>query len=115
MLRDPELKKQRGYIDPGSYVRPDGSEVLKGLDWRRRKVELWKRTNGHCQWVTSVKERDPATGEERILEFPCLSQMSDAHHIVPRSKRRDDRLTNLHGICRYHHMKLDHRKIGGKK
>src|ERR1700751_4012080 len=47
--RDEDLKRQRGYSDPSSFVRRDGSEVLKGADWKKRVAELRERSGGRCE------------------------------------------------------------------
>src|SRR5690349_10812702 len=47
--RDEALKAARGYTDPSTVVRRDGSEVLKGKDWERRKEELRNRSKGMCE------------------------------------------------------------------
>ena len=41
--RDLRYGAERKFGDPGSYVTPDNREILKGIDWTRRKEELWKR------------------------------------------------------------------------
>lgn len=102
--RDPELKRQRGYTDPKSYVRNDGSERLAGQDWLERKVELFLRCNGRCEWMPV-----DAAGSE-VGVFRCAAEATDAHHIVPRSKGRNDQINNLLALCRYHHDLLDKRK-----
>jgi 5-methylcytosine-specific restriction endonuclease McrA len=100
MLYDVEEKERRGYTDAKTRVRFDGSEVLKGRDWKKRKAELAIRSGGRCEWMVAKEVR-------------CRSQAIDPHHIVPRSKGRDDRISNLLFICRLHHILLDHRKVGG--
>jgi hypothetical protein len=94
--RDDTLKAQRGYTGK-SYVRLDGSEVLYGADWERRKLELWERAGGQCEQKTSFRHR-------------CKSPADDPHHIKQRSKGRDDRIENLLALCRFHHNQLDRRK-----
>jgi hypothetical protein len=98
--KDPELKRIRGYTDPKSFVRTDGSEVLHGEDWKKRKQELWFRCGGQCEYIYPNKAR-------------CRGDCVDPHHIKPRWPVRDDRLDNLLGLCREHHKLLDKRKIGG--
>ncbi len=115
--RDPELKKQRGYTHPKSYVRADGSEVLHGKDWTKRKKELWVRCGGRCEQIVVngvsiryLSDRNWIPQKER-----CRSEAHDPHHIIPRSKRRDDRLSNLMALCRLHHELLDKRKVRWSK
>lgn len=103
-LRDESEKQRRGYTDPRSFVRRDGSEVLHGVDWIRRKQELGERSGGRCE-----QEVCPAGPSDAPMER-CKSQADDPHHKVPRSKKRDDRLSNLEHLCRWHHDLLDRRK-----
>lgn len=100
LFRDKALKAERGYVDPKSYVRTDGSEVLYGRDWTQRKKELWKRCQGRCEWIV----------DGHPLPERCRNEANDPHHRIPRSKRRDDRLLNLAALCRMHHNLLDPRR-----
>lgn len=100
--KNPQLKAERGYTDKKSFVRNDGSERLYGLDWIRRRRELYKRAQGQCEYVNME------------IVSRCKMDAADPHHIKPRSKGRDDRLSNLQALCRYHHGLLDERKIGGR-
>ena len=92
--KSPELKAQRGYKHPKSFVRPDGTEVLKGEDWKRRKHELWLRCGGQCEY-----ELRPGIRCQNDCDDPC--------HIEPRHPKRNDELSNLKGGCRDCHEKHD--------
>jgi hypothetical protein len=98
MLHDNEAKKRLGYANKRSKVRPDGTEILYGNDWKQRKEELLARCGGRCEQITSDGER-------------CRSEAHDPHHKVARSKGRDDRLSNLIALCRLHHDILDWKKL----
>lgn len=101
-MHDVEEKKRRGYSDPKTRVYFDGRERLAGIDWVRRKKELWERCGGRCErWVGKWG------GENHDR---CRSEAHDPHHIEKRSKKRDDRLSNLMALCRMHHDLLDERK-----
>lgn len=100
--RDAAKKKRRGYTDPKSFVRLDGSEVLHSEDWKRRKKELWFRCGGQCEYRYPNGAR-------------CRGDCNDPHHVIPRWPKRDDRLENLMGACREHHNLMDERKIGGRE
>lgn len=97
MKRDVPATEAAGFADKRSYVCWDGREVLAGADWQARKLELWVRCKGRC--------------EQKIGSglLSCLHEADDPHHIIPRSKGRDDRLANLQALCRYHHNLLDKR------
>jgi 5-methylcytosine-specific restriction endonuclease McrA len=99
-LIDFDATKASKFADEWSKVLLDGSERLVGDDWRARKQELWDRAKGQCEYQIPL-----ATGFER-----CRREGCDAHHIVPRSDGRDDRLTNLQLLCRRHHQLVDPRK-----
>jgi hypothetical protein len=91
--RDEAEKVRRGYTNPGSYVRRDGSEVLKGNDWKQRVWQLKTRSGGNC-------ERFSILGKGHVSE--CSMTGIHPHHIIKRSTRRDDRLSNLawlSGVC----------------
>jgi len=105
-LHDNEAKARLGYKDPRTKVYPDGREVLYGKDWTKRKKELLARAGGRCEktfWISDM-DRDR-----------CRSEAHDPHHIVPRSKGRDDRLSNLIALCRLHHELLDWKKLNWRK
>ena len=101
-----DATKARNFADKKSYVRLDHSEVLYGLDWRRRKKQLWDRCAGHCEMFTMMKRSHAAF---------CYGNAEEPHHIIPRSKRRDDRLQNLAALSHACHRAIDERKIGGRK
>lgn len=103
--KDEAEKKRRGYTDPESYVRNDGSERLVGKDWKKRKQELLRRSRGRCErWDVLGKSHDAF----------CNGEGGEPHHVVSRSKRRDDRLFNLANLSHACHSAEDPRKIGGR-
>jgi hypothetical protein len=105
--RDEDLKRQRGYTNSSSYVRRDGSEKLVGEDWKRRTEELRQRSGGLCEIVIGEGAGKAIPG---IVGTACVNAARDPHHVIRRSVRRDDRLTNLIDICGPHHDMLDPRK-----
>jgi hypothetical protein len=107
--RDEALKAERGYTDPSTYVRKDGSEKLVGADWIKRKSELAMRSLGQCEWW------DFKCSENQVGPMRCSSAATEPHHIIKRSVRRDDRLSNLQGLCHFHHVLLDPRKLRSGK
>lgn len=96
--RSEELKKARGYTDPKSFVRIDGSEVLHNQDWRNRKMELAERSGGICEYVEGPDPFNPLT-------WRCARSATIPAHIEPRYPRRDDRMNNLRHYC-YEHDRL---------
>ncbi len=97
-MRDEVAKCERGYKDPRSIVRSDGTEKLVGKDWALRKVELRARCEGRCERLLSDGTR-------------CRNEAADPHHMKARSKGRDDRLANLIALCRGCHNLLDWKRI----
>lgn len=94
------------YLDPKSFMRSDGSEVLKGEDWVARKRELWERCGGQCEHMGDYFD----IGTEKFEKLRCPMQADDPHHVIRRSVKRDDRLSNLLALCRWHHESKDSRK-----
>src|SRR5258708_29337579 len=90
--RDEAAKERLGYVEAGSYVRRDGSEVLKRHDWHLRVEELRLRSGGRCEYNLDDGSR-------------CANEFVDPCHIKPRHPRRDDRMSNLKGGCRPCHDK----------
>ena len=93
MKRDIQATKAKGFADRRSYIDKLGREVLFGEDWNQRRWELLQRCKGFCEYFVK-----------------CRVTAQDPHHIIPRSKGRDDRLSNLQALCRYHHNLMDKRR-----
>lgn len=91
--RDVQATEAKHFFSPKSYVAKDGREVLFHLDWKQRVGELRQRCGGRCEYEI------PYGG----ISTRCLREAADPDHIIPRSKGRDDRLSNLQGLCRLHH------------
>ena len=92
LTKDIEATIAAQFEDPDSRITLDGREILKGRDWAARSYMVWCRGNGRC-------------------EHPgCRSMMMEPHHIIRRSKGRDDRMANLVGLCHHHHSLLDPRR-----
>ena len=92
---------------PKSRIRilPEGREICRGYQWEKRKRELRERANGMCEgWTVEASHASHYIGN-----------FGDAHHKIPRSKGRDDRLSNLAYICRDLHMAIDPRKVQWSK
>jgi hypothetical protein len=102
MKRDIYATAVARFEDARSFVFKDGREQLCGYDWKMRKLELFKRCEGRCEYI-------------RPNGFRCLCDADDPHHLTPRRIARDDRLENLIGICRVCHSELDKRKIRSDK
>lgn len=103
--RDEAAKLVRGYTNDRSYVRRDGSERLHGEDWDNRKTEVWRRSDGACEMISVMK---------REHDEHCSGDMHHPHHIIQRSVRRDDSLSNLAGLSIACHRAVDQRKVGGR-
>lgn len=89
--RDEAAKKRLGYVRPDSFVRRDGSEVLKGIDWTIRKQELRARSDGQCEY--------------HDIWSRCCKAATITAHVNPRHPKRDDRMSNLKHYC-YEHDRL---------
>jgi hypothetical protein len=106
--RDEELKAKRGYTNPSTFVRRDGSEKLVGEDWDKRVEEIRERSGGRC-------EREYATPDNPRVKIRCCMEARDPHHKIKRSIRRDDRASNLEALCPIHHDEEDGRKVRSDK
>jgi len=83
----------RHFVDAESRVMLDGRELLFGKDWDARKEELAQRSRGFCE----AKDQPLPEGKY------CLGLGQHPHHVIPRSEKRDDRLSNLLHVCAEHH------------
>lgn len=99
--KDVQKTKDAKFGDPESYITPDDRQILKGIDWTRRKEELWKRCGGRCEY-----EWCPAGPSDAPMNR-CSAEAADPHHTTLRSRKRDDRLEALLAVCRPHHILLD--------
>ena len=104
MKRDRIATEARHFLSPKSYVTKDGREILYADDWKVRKQELWIRAGGRCEneWTFGCDIGAPMTR--------CRNEAADPHHVIPRSKGRNDVLENLVALCRACHDQLDRRK-----
>lgn len=102
MKSDRQATEAAQFLDPRSYVTKDQREVLYGRDWKARKRELLERCKGRC-------EADCRWRDHNVQR--CRSEAADPHHKIRRSVSRDDRLSNLLALCRFHHNLLDERRI----
>lgn len=100
--RDVAATEAMQFVEKKSHVCKDGRHILFGLDWKRRVKQLRDRCGGQCEY-----EMTEYRGSERIMTIRCQREAADPHHIKLRSRGRDDRLTNLMGICRHHHIRVD--------
>jgi hypothetical protein len=98
---DREATAAKRFEDDRSKVLKDGREICYGEDWEQRKSELWERCGGRCEAWREIIGIKP----ER-----CTAEAEDPHHLVKRSICRDDRLSALQALCRFHHDLLDERK-----
>src|SRR5258708_4575711 len=102
MKADKEATRARHFFDARSYIAPDGREILYGKDWEARKIELHIRSNGWCERFTIWRKGHDAW---------CLGRGEEPHHIIQRSKGRDDRLENLANLSHACHSAEDPRKV----
>jgi hypothetical protein len=101
MKADRQATLDRHFLDYRSFITPDSREILYDDDWKARVEELRVRCEGHCEHINRWDDGD----WER-----CPLPAQDPHHVIRRSVKRDDRLSNLQALCRYHHDLLDERK-----
>jgi hypothetical protein len=102
MKRDVQATEARRFEDERSFVFKDGRERLVTLDWKYRLEELRVRSGGRCEMASWLGKRHVPG---------CSGLAEEPHHIIPRSKQRDDRLKNLAGLSHACHASLDNRKV----
>ena len=90
IVKDRVRTMEQQYLDKRSYMTMDGREILYGEDWRARKAELRFRAGGICEYFMC-----------------CSAEGTEPHHLIRRSKGRDDRLKNLVLLCHYHHALIE--------
>ena len=86
--KDDQATMDQQFLDPESYVTPDGRHVLKGEDWLAQKRLVWERGQHRCENII----RHDSIGR-------CTNEMNHVHHKIFRSDSRDDRIENLIGLC----------------
>ena len=89
---DFEATKAAKFRNKSSRVLLDGREILGRLDYNDRKLEIWKEQGGAC--ANNFRPH-------MILRW----QDGELHHVMKRSKLRDDRKSNLKLLCWYCHRK----------
>ena len=83
MKRDVERTAAAGFMDSRSFVRPDGRWECRGDDMGRVRKLVYEWDGGKCRCCGR--------------EWSWLEGEID--HIIPKSKGRDDRPSNLRWIC----------------
>lgn len=87
-------------------ILPDGREITSGYQWEKRKKELRERAGGWCE---AGEEFPLLLHEAPLIEgHPnhFIGDDGDPHHVIKRSKARDDRLQNLRWICHAAHQEI---------
>jgi len=90
IVKDRVRTMEQQYLDKRSYMTMDSREILYGDDWKARKLDLWDRAKGKCEYF-----------------IRCTAEGTEPHHVIRRSKGRDDRLKNLVLLCHYHHALIE--------
>lgn len=91
-----DASEKEGFaLKSSKRVQPDGREKLTGYQWTKRVRELKARAEGWCEATVIIEHPRHYIGDE-----------GDTHHIVKRSKSRDDRLQNLLWVCRAAHNEI---------
>lgn len=106
ILTDRQATEEMDFEHPKSRVLKDGRLILFGADWLEQKVALFLRSNGKCErWDVLGRPHDAF----------CYGIAEEAHHIIARSKGRDDRMPNLAGLSHACHSAEDPRKVRSDK
>lgn len=99
----------RKFKHPKSRVMLDGREILYVADYKARVREVLERDGYKCIWQVFG-------GEDGTVDCGAAAN-NHPHHVVRRSKSRDDRAENLISICDMHHKIAhpEHRTRFGEK
>jgi hypothetical protein len=76
----------------------DKREILFGLDYKRRVREVEERDNHMCR-------RPVIAGGTPMQTFCAAVSNGRPHHLIKRSKLRDDRASNLSSRCNNCHRR----------
>ena len=104
-LRRIAMKRTRK-VKPLRRVYSDGREVLSGMEWTARKVEVWFLDSGRCK-ECSIRVENPIQGREGAAEI---------HHVFGRGMAggfrndavwadKDKGVRNLIALCRDCHRR----------
>lgn len=83
--RDEFETRQRGFLDPRSFVSRGGEDFLFGEDMSVRRHHVWERTGGFCE----------RAGCNRNIS----EETFHVHHVKHRGKGGSDAMANLMGLC----------------
>jgi len=81
--------RRTGRVNPVSDRRKQRDEILPA-----RRAQVARRAGGRCEFWTAQDGR-------------CRSRMTDVHHLAGREGPDPHRLSNLVGLCRYHHEHIE--------
>ena len=86
----------RKFLNSRSRVMRDGREILEGEDYKARVREVEERDEHKCQRELGLLVEYRLRGDKVICGKPAGGH---PHHIIKRSKGRDDRAANLSSRC----------------
>lgn len=69
----------------------------RGEDWEQARRAALERDRYMCQYLK------------------CINQATAVHHIIPYSKTKDNRLSNLISLCNKHHKHEDNHYVQFKQ
>jgi hypothetical protein len=104
---DKAATEARQFKHPKSRVMLDKREILFGLDYKRRVREVEELDGYRCQRVIARLPLDLPGIEAHAIKTCGAPSNGRPHHLVKRSKLRDDRASNLSCRCDNCH-RLEH-------
>lgn len=103
--RDELETRQRGYLDPRSFISRGEEEFLYGEDVSVRRHELWERCDGYCE----------RAGCNRNISEETFHM----HHVKTKGKGGSDNLSNLMALCtrchKFYHRDREPQFSGSKR
>ena len=80
-----------------AYESRRGTAAFRGYDAHWRKIrDAVLRRDPFCQWGSQPTDHG-------FTLYDCRERSTDVAHLVPRSQRGTDTLSNLRGLCHAHH------------
>jgi 5-methylcytosine-specific restriction endonuclease McrA len=110
MKRDTDKTAAANFLDPRSFVRPDGRQERHGKDMEILRRAVFERSGGQCECVGECNSPAGAWHHVKRCITPINWFTMELSHKIPRSKGRDDSEANTIASCAACHRAYDGRQ-----